>query len=280
MKRTKKKPVKRIVLTIFIVLALVIVLLVAWMMWGKNQGEVVGHTFYDAAVQDAPEQEAATVYITADISPEGLIAVYEALGVEPAGNVAIKLHTGEGEDSYHLRPEFIEDFVHLVDGTLVECNTAYGGSRINTAVHMQLAEDRGYTAIAPVDIMDADGSMSLSVAGGKHLQENLVGSHLADYDFIIVLSHFKGHQMGGFGGAIKNTSIGIASSEGKGFIHTGGANDSFFFGMMFTRQNTFLESMAEAAKSVSDYENNGETIVYINVLNNISVDCGLRYQSG
>ncbi len=216
-------------------------------------------------------EDAPAVYMTTDISPEGLIAIYEALGVSPEGNVAIKLHTGEGENSNHLRPEFIKDFVDLVNGTLVECNTAYGGSRASTAMHLQLVEDRGYTAIAAVDIMDAEGGMEIPVTGGTRLETNEVGANLANYDFLIMLSHFKGHQMGGFGGALKNMSIGIASSEGKSLIHTAGASRS---GIGFnTPVDSFTESMAEAAKSVSDYMNNGENVIYINVMNNISVDC-------
>ena len=217
------------------------------------------------------DEDAPVVYITTDISPEGLVAIYETLGVSPEGNVAIKLHTGEGEDSNHLRPEFINGLVQLVDGTIVECNTAYGGSRASTAMHLQLVEDRGYTAIAPVDIMDAEGGMEIPVTGGTHLETNQVGANLANYDFLIMLSHFKGHQMGGFGGALKNMSIGIASSEGKSLIHTAGASRT---GIGFnTPVDSFTESMAEAAKSVSDYMNNGENVIYINVMNNISIDC-------
>ena len=159
--------------------------------------------------------EAPVVYMTADISPEGLMAVYEALGREAAGeNVAMKISTGETGSNY-LRPELIGDFVQAVNGTIVECNTAYGGQRASTAMHYQLAEDHGYTAIADVDIMDENGSMTLPVEGGTVLTENYVGANLANYDFLVVLSHFKSHAMAGFGGAIKNLSIGCASSEGK-----------------------------------------------------------------
>ena len=214
-----------------------------------------------------PDDSDPVVYMTADISPEGLMAVYAALGAElPEGNVAVKISTGETGSNY-LRPELIGELVQTVGGTIVECNTAYGGDRASTAYHMQLAEDHGYTAIAEVDIMDAEGSMTLPVAGGTHLTENYVGAHFANYDYYIVLSHFKGHAMAGFGGAIKNISIGIASSDGKAHIHSGGTGGSMWGG----DQNAFLESMAEAGKSVSDYMDGN--MLYINVMNRLSVDC-------
>ncbi len=216
-------------------------------------------------------EDAPIVYMTTDISPEGLMAIYNALGRTPEGKVAIKLNTGEGEGSYNLEPDLIKDLVQSVDGTIVECNTAYGGSRANTAMHLQVAEDRGYTAIAPVDIMDADGGTEIPVNGGTRLTTNQVGSHFMDYDFCIVLSHFKGHMMGGFGGALKNMSIGIASKEGKSLIHSAGANKTGY--SPTTPADTFTESMAEAAKSVYDYLDNGNKLLCINVMNNISVDC-------
>lgn len=198
------------------------------------------------------------------------MAVYEALAWEPTGKVAVKLSTGEPPASNYLDPELIKDLVQSVDGTIVECNTAYGGSRTETAMHRQVAEDHGFTAIADVDILDADGSMELPVEGGTRLDSNLVGSHFADYDSYIVLSHFKGHAMAGFGGAIKNISIGLGSKEGKCLIHTAGqSHDNPWIG----EQTGFTESMAEAGKSVSDYLGNGERIVYVSVLNNISIDC-------
>lgn len=206
------------------------------------------------------------VYMITDISPEGLMAIYEALGAEPDGKVAVKLSTGETGSNY-LRPELIGNLVQALDATIVECNTAYGGERASTAMHYQLAEDHGYTAIADVDIMDEDGSMTLEVTGGDNLTENYVGAHFADYDYYVVLSHFKGHAMAGYGGAIKNISIGIASSEGKSHIHTGGKGGS----MWSADQDSFLESMAEAGKSVTDYLDGN--ILYINVMNRLSVDC-------
>ncbi len=195
------------------------------------------------------------------------MAVYEALEWTPTGNVAVMISTGESENSNHLRPELIKDLVQKVGGTIVECNTAYGGSRSSTAAHKQAAADRGYTAIAEVDIMDEDGSMTLPVAGGDNLTENYVGAHFANYDSFLVLSHFKGHAMAGFGGAIKNISIGIASSDGKSHIHSGGTGGSMWGG----DQDAFLESMAEAGKSVVDALDG--KIVYINVMNRLSVDC-------
>lgn len=216
------------------------------------------------------DSASSAVYFTSDISPEGLMAVYEALAWEPTGKVAVKLSTGEPPASNYLDPELIKDLVQSVDGTIVECNTAYGGSRTETAMHRQVAEDHGFTAIADVDILDADGSMELPVEGGTRLDSNLVGSHFADYDSYIVLSHFKGHAMAGFGGAIKNISIGLGSKEGKCLIHTAGqSHDNPWIG----EQTGFTESMAEAGKSVSDYLGNGERIVYVSVLNNISIDC-------
>ena len=207
------------------------------------------------------------VYMTTDISSDGLIAVYEALQASPEGNIAVKLSTGEPGSNY-LRTDLIGDLVQSFDDpTIVECNTAYGGSRANTAMHYQVAEDHGYTEIADVDIMDEEGSMTLPVTGGTNLEENYVGSHFENYDYYVVLSHFKGHSMAGYGGAIKNISIGIASSEGKSHIHSGGTGGSMWGG----DQDAFLESMAEAGKSVVDYLDGN--ILYINVMNRLSVDC-------
>ena len=214
--------------------------------------------------------EDSIVYFTSDISPEGMLAIYKALGWTPTGNVAVKLSTGEPPASNYLRPELIKDVVDAVNGTIVECNTAYGGSRSETAMHYQVAEDHGFTEIADFQILDENGSMTLPVNGGSVLAENYVGAAFADYDSYVVLSHFKGHAMAGFGGAIKNISIGLRSSEGKCWIHSGGKSLSSPWG---GDQTAFTESMAEAGKSVSDYLGNGERIIYINVLNNISIDC-------
>lgn len=219
---------------------------------------------------DSANEAKSVVYMTENITPEGLLAAYRALGWTPTGKVAVKLSTGEPPASNYLRPELIKDLVQSVDGTIVECNTAYGGSRAETAMHYQVAKDHGFTEIADVDILDEEGSMQLAVSGGSNLKTNYVGSHFKDYDSYVVLSHFKGHQMAGFGGAIKNISIGLGSSEGKCFIHSGGESLTNPWG---GDQTAFTESMAEAGKSVSDALENGERIIYINVLNNISIDC-------
>lgn len=210
-----------------------------------------------------------TVLMTKEISAAGLVKMYEALGRKAAGSVAVKISSGEPGGHNFLSPDLIAPLVQEVNGTIVECNTAYGGGRADTASHRQVMQDHGFAAIAPTDIMDADGTMSLPIVGGKHLTEDVVGSHFADYDFVVNLAHFKGHAMAGFGGVIKNMSIGIASSAGKSLIHSAGAATEGFG--MNTPQDDFLESMAEAAKGVADYL--GEKVVYINVMNNLSVDC-------
>lgn len=222
------------------------------------------------ATQQQPEAAQGTpvVYMTREITPEGLMAVYQALQWEPQGRVAVKLSTGEPPASNYLRPELIAGLVQSLDGTIVECNTAYGGSRAETAMHYQVAEDHGFTAIADFQILDEEGSMTLPVQGGTRLSENYVGAAFEDYDSYLVLSHFKGHSMAGYGGAIKNISIGLGSSEGKAWIHSAGSSLTNPWG---GDQDAFLESMAEAGKSVSDYL--GNQIVYINVMNRLSVDC-------
>ncbi len=236
----------------------------------KNDGSTGSGENSDApGAQPGQEQDTPIVYMTTDISPEGLMAIYKALGWEPTGKVAVKLSTGEPPASNYLRPELIKDLVQSIGGTIVECNTAYGGSRSGTAMHYQVAKDHGFTEIADFQILDENGSMTLTVNGGSVLKENYVGAAFADYDFYLVLSHFKGHSMAGYGGAIKNISIGLASSEGKAWIHSGGTGGSMWGG----EQDAFLEAMAEAGKSVSDYLGGGERIVYINVMNRLSVDC-------
>ncbi|MBQ6775469.1 MAG: DUF362 domain-containing protein [Synergistaceae bacterium] len=215
--------------------------------------------------------EEPTVFFTKDISPAGLMAIYNSLGREATGNVGVKLSTGEAGNTHYLSPDLIKDLVQKVNGTIIECNTAYGGSRASTAMHKQVAEDHGFTKIAKVDIMDEEGEISLPATGGIHLKEDVVGSHFKNYDFVLVLSHFKGHAMGGFGGALKNISIGIASSRGKVIIHTAGTKDSG--SIWYDNQDAFLESMAEAAKAVSDSLDGGKKIMYISVMNHLSVDC-------
>lgn len=212
------------------------------------------------------------VYFTSDISPEGLLEVYHALGVKPEGKVAVKISTGESSKSNHLSPELIGPLVKELEGTLVECNTAYGGNRSTTADHRRAIAERGYLTIADVDIMDEEGHIDLAVSDTTYLKFNRVGSHLANYDYLVNLAHFKGHVMGGFGGVIKNQSIGIATPEGKTLIHTAGAyEDTAHLFEQPHGQDAFLESMAVAAKSVHDYF--GGKVIYINVMNNLSVDC-------
>ena len=208
------------------------------------------------------------VYFYKEINSENLVKIYEALGREAKGKVAVKLSTGEPGGHNFLQPALIKDLVQKLNGTIVECNTAYGGKRGDTQSHLQAAKDHGFTAIAPVDIMDAEGETELPVEGGKHLKTDIVGKNYLNYNFTVVLSHFKGHAMGGFGGAIKNISIGIASSNGKRNIHSAGTSTTSWGN---PAQDDFLESMAEAAKAVIDHC--GENILYINVANNLSVDC-------
>lgn len=218
--------------------------------------------------------EPAKVFFTSEITPESLLLIFKALGVNPEGNVAVKISTGESAQSNHLRPELIGTLVRDVKGTIVECNTAYGGNRSNTANHRRAIEQRGYGEIATVDIMDEEGGMNLPMQDTKWFAENLVGSHLANYDFMINLAHFKGHAMGGFGGVLKNQSIGIATPEGKTRIHTAGAySDPRYVFQQPHGQDAFLESMAGAAQSVHNYFKGKKGIVYINVMNNLSVDC-------
>ena len=215
--------------------------------------------------------DASVVYFTKEITPEALVRIYKALGVEAQGRVAVKISTGESSKSNHLRPELIKDLVQSVGGTLVECNTAYGGNRSTTADHRQAIEERGYAQIATVDIMDEEGTMKLPVTDTKHIEYDIVGSHLANYDFMINLAHFKGHAMGGFGGVLKNQSIGVASHSGKLYIHSAGASSTRW---RIAEQDAFLESMAAAAQAVHNYfKQEGRNIVYINVMNNLSVDC-------
>ncbi|MCL2137155.1 MAG: DUF362 domain-containing protein [Coriobacteriia bacterium] len=209
------------------------------------------------------------VYMTTDISPQGLNAVFQALNTSPNGKVAVKLHSGESAESNYLRPELIKNFIQSLNATIVETNTAYGGSRADTASHRQLVKDHGFTDIADVDIMDGEGIFTLSVPKGTNINENYVGKSFPDYDCYVVLSHFKGHMMGGFGGAVKNTSIGLASAQGKSWIHSAGKQTSGF--SMDTPQENFLESMAEAALSVYDYLDGN--MLFINIMNRLSIDC-------
>ena len=217
--------------------------------------------------------EKSKVFFTKEITSENLIKIYEALGEELKGKVAVKLSTGEAGGHYFLNPNLIKDLIHKVNGTIVECNTAYSGKRNTTKDHWETIKDHGFLDIAKVDIMDEEGDMPIPVENGVHLKENYVGEHLKNYDSMLVLSHFKGHAMGGFGGALKNISIGIGSSNGKAWIHTAGKtkNPAELWDNL-PEQDDFLESMADACKGVIDYMGK-ENMVYINVANNLSVDC-------
>lgn len=216
--------------------------------------------------------EKAKVYFTKDISPAGLKKVYDAMGVCLKGKTAIKISTGEPGGHNFLNPELIKGLVQELNGTIVECNTAYEGRRNTTKAHWETFKEHGFLAIASCDIMDEDGDMALPVENGNHLKENYVGAHLANYDSMLMLSHFKGHAMGGFGGALKNMSIGIASSKGKMHIHMSGQPGSTLQDMLSADHDSFLESMADADQSVMNYMGR-ENIVYINVANKLSVDC-------
>ncbi len=223
-----------------------------------------------ALVSGDKHRDLPQVLFTQDISSAGLLNIYSQLTLNKklSGKIAVKLHSGEPGGHYFLDPDLIKDLVQSLDATIVECNTAYGGGRTETDAHKQVLIDHGFAAIAPTDIMDEESYISLPFPNGKNITEDFVGSHFANYESFLVLSHFKGHAMGGFGGAIKNMSIGIASSAGKCWIHTAGNSMSSMWG---GEQDAFLESMAEAAGAVmSSLENR---IVYINVMNNLSIDC-------
>lgn len=226
-------------------------------------------------MSDTTTSEAATVYFTEEITPESLVKIYEALGVEPTGKVAVKISTGESSKSNHLSPALIKNLVEKVNGTLVECNTAYAGNRSDAEVHRKAIAERGYDKIAPVDIMDEEGNLQIPVRDTTWIKYDIVGSHLPNYDFMINLAHFKGHQMGGFGGVLKNASIGVASADGKAYIHSAGVVDTpEHIWEHVDNQDGFLESMAAAAQGVHDYfKQDGKDIVYINVMNNMSIDC-------
>ena len=228
-------------------------------------------TYYETTDAAAP-----VVYFTKDISPAGLVRAYEALGWKPNGKVGVKISTGESAKTNHLRPALIKDLVQKVNGTIVECNTAYGGSRATVAMHHQAVKERGYLDIAPFDLLDEEGYMTLPV-NGKVLKEDYVGSHFKNYGSYLVLSHFKGHQMGGFGGALKNLSIGFGSGtsaekSGKAIIHTGGRSANSI-DWATEKQIPFLEAMGEAAVAVCQAMDNGRSIAFVNVMNRLSVDC-------
>ena len=207
------------------------------------------------------------VYFISDITPEGVIKIYNALGIKLPGKVAVKLHSGEVGNQNFIKPEFWKPIIDKVNGTIVECNTAYEGKRNTTKAHWETMKLHGWTDIAKVDIMDEEGEMELTIENGKRIKKNYVGSNLKNYDSMLVLSHFKGHPMGGFGGALKNISIGIASSHGKAYIHGVGKVDEFWT----SDHDSFLESMADAAQSIVKYFKGN--MAFVNVMCNMSVDC-------
>ena len=213
--------------------------------------------------------EKSKVYFTSEVSNDSLVKMYEVLGVNLPGKVAVKLHSGEQGNKNYLRPEFVKNLVERVNGTVVECNTAYPGARNTTEKHRKLMDEHEWTKYFNVDIMDAEGpDMELDIPNGLQIKKNYVGKNLANYDSMLVLSHFKGHAMGGFGGALKQLSIGCASSYGKAYIHGAGDPNQDMFK---TDQLQFVTSMGDAASSVHKYFNGN--IVYINVMVNISIDC-------
>lgn len=215
----------------------------------------------------------AKVYFTKEITPKSLIQIYKALGVNLKEKVGVKISTGEPGGHNYLHPELIGGLVHSLNGTIIECCTAYEGRRMDAKEHWKAIEEHGFKDMAPCDIMDEFEQMEIPVQNGFHLDKDIVGKHLENYNAILVLSHFKGHAMGGFGGALKNISIGIASTQGKTYIHTAGVTTEA--AELFNKlppQDHFLESMADACKAVIDYKG-AQNMVYINVANRLSVDC-------
>lgn len=229
-------------------------------------------TFLAAALISASAMAQSKVYFTKEITPESLVKIYEALGVKPKGRVAVKISTGEGGNNHYLKPTFIRNLVEKVNGTIVECCTAYGGTRQDPAKHWQTIHDHGFDSIFAVDIMDEKEEIRIPVQDTKWIKYDIVGEHVAHYDWMINLAHFKGHEMGGYGGVLKNASIGVASSAGKGYIHSHGVTSKLPDAWQHTQpQDAFLESMAAAAQGVHNYF--GGKVVYINVMNNMSIDC-------
>ena len=233
----------------------------------------------------AASAQTSMVYLTREITPESLVKIYKALGVEATGRVAVKISTGEGSNPNYLKPELIKDLVLEVDGTIVECNTAYGSGpgnerdeRNTSANHWQVIDRHGFTKYFPVDIMDEYDEIRIPVKDQSHIKYDIVGGHMANYDFMIALNHFKGHPMGGYGGALKNLSIGCASSNGKAYIHSAGKMEKLDMAKLWTpeyigNQDGFLESMAAAAQAVVNYFRKQQGIIFISVMNNMSIDC-------
>ena len=232
---------------------------------------------------DSAEDGVSVVYFTSEITPESLVKIYEAVGREASGKVAIKISTGEMGGNNYLKPELIAPLVKKVNGTIVECNTAYGGSRASTEVHKETIRAHGFYDVADVDIMDEEGEFKIPVKDDKWIKYDIVGSHLENYDFMINLAHFKGHAMGGFGGVLKNASIGVASPNGKVNIHSAGSYEKATpEGDLHApegwyespdKNTPFVEAMAAAAQAVHDFFNDGKNIIYIDVMNNLSIDC-------
>ena len=215
--------------------------------------------------------EKSKVYFTKDISSEGLIKIYKKLNKELTGKVAVKLHSGEKGNQNYLKPEFVKDIIEHVKGTVVEYNTAYEGARNSTEKHKKLMEEHGWSKYFKVDILDSENETTLECPNGIKIKKNIVGEKMKNYNSMLVLSHFKGHPMGGFGGTLKNISIGLASSEGKSYIHTGGKERATFEELMNANQEDFITSMADAASTITEYYKNN--IAYINAMVNLSVDC-------
>lgn len=211
------------------------------------------------------------VYFTSAITPESIVKIYESLNVELTGNIAVKVHSGEEGNQNYLHPEFMRKIIERVNGTIVECNTAYEGERNTTEKHLKLMENHGWSKYYDVDILDSEDDIVLENKEGVVIKKNFVGAKMTKYDSMLVLSHFKGHPMGGFGGALKNISIGLASSKGKKYIHTSGNENATFEELMSADRDSFLKSMADAAKTIVDFYK--DKIVYINVMANMSVDC-------
>ena len=242
---------------------------------GVTDTSVVQDIVLDKLEHCTNDEAAPIVYFTRDISASGMLKVYNALDWTATGKTGVKISTGEPPASNYLRPELLKDTVKKVNGTIVECNTAYGGKRSSAAMHKQVVKDHGFWEIANFDLLDEDGSMTIPVSGGLRLKEDYVGSHFANYNSYLVISHFKGHAMAGFGGAIKNLSIGFGSGtstgkSGKAWIHSGGKSVK---NPWVGEQLAFCEAMADAAKGVCGYMNGGKNIAFINVLNRLSVDC-------
>ncbi|MBQ2441264.1 MAG: DUF1893 domain-containing protein [Paludibacteraceae bacterium] len=231
------------------------------------------------------DKKVSVVYVTQEITPESLVKIYEALGVKADGNVAVKISTGEGSNPNYLKPELIKDLVLGVNGTIVECNTAYGSGpgnekdeRNTSENHWKVIEQHGFTKYFKVDIMDEEGEIKIPVQDESHIKYDIVGKNMENYDFMIALNHFKGHPMGGYGGALKNLSIGCASKNGKAYIHSAGKMEELDMEKLWTPeyigdQDGFLESMAAAAQAVTDYFTKKKGIIYISVMNNMSIDC-------